>query len=234
MGAGSGAEALPGGDARRGWLPHRRAVPPALRRRHRHPVLPGVPGVAPAAVLAHCRGGHRHSGDLLRLQLPGPGGTPLGDQGGPQVRRLRLRSAGPEAQGPGGVQEDADEGAEQRPPRDDRDRGYGRAGGGHGREALLSGPAPHRSASAALSHASRAAENEPSRSRLLQGGSEVSELTAHCAGGKKGMVHAYVPFVVLPSITTYMWTVAHAGVANSLKKWPRLTPLQRPRVALSN
>merc|ERR1711861_27261 len=58
-----------------------------------------------------------------------------------------------------------------------------------------------------------------SRSRPLQGGSEVSELTAHCAGGKKGIVQAYVPFVVIHSITAHMWTVVDTGAADD---WPRM------------
>merc|ERR1712224_683267 len=51
-----------------------------------------------------------------------------------------LRPARFEAGGPGRAEGDADEGAEQRPPGDDRDLGDGGAGGCDGRQALLRHP----------------------------------------------------------------------------------------------
>merc|ERR1711924_342289 len=51
--------------------------------------------------------------------------------------RLFFRPRGPQADGRCRAQGHADQGAEQRPPRDDRDRWHGRPGARDGREALL-------------------------------------------------------------------------------------------------
>merc|ERR1712224_993829 len=64
-----GAEALPRRHARCAWVSDRRAVPPAVRRRHRRALVQRVPADAPRDVVGDRGVRDRHPGDLLGVHV---------------------------------------------------------------------------------------------------------------------------------------------------------------------